>query len=113
FVADSLTRYEHTLAALAGQDIRVLIPGHGTPTTDPPAIRRRLAEDRAYLAELRRRVAQAVQAGQTLAETVAACGDMDYRRPEENADPHRRNVESAYAELGGAVDARHGGWSQT
>ncbi|MFN8498542.1 MAG: MBL fold metallo-hydrolase [Anaerolineae bacterium] len=111
FVSDSLAAYERTLADLAARDIRALVPGHGAPTTDTTEIRARLADDRAYLAELRERVEGAVGAGKTLDETVAACADMRYRRPDDNAGPHRLNVESAYAELGGAADETAVGWA--
>jgi glyoxylase-like metal-dependent hydrolase (beta-lactamase superfamily II) len=100
----SLSAYEHTLAHLATLDIRVLIPGHGAPTVDADEIQRRLAADRAYLAELRVRVAAAVAAGQTLAETVEACGEMPLPCPCDDPTPHSWNVESAYAELGGQVE---------
>ncbi len=100
----SLSAYEHTLAHLATLDIRVLVPGHGAPTTDAGEIQRRLVVDRAYLVELRARVTTAVAAGQTLAETVAACADMPLPRPCDDPTPHTWNVESAYAELGGPVE---------
>ncbi|HQE92936.1 MAG TPA: MBL fold metallo-hydrolase [Anaerolineae bacterium] len=100
----SLTAYEQTLAHLATLDLRVLVPGHGAPTTDADEIRRRLMADRAYLAELRERVAAAVAAGQTLAETVVACAAMPLPRPANDPTPHTWNVESAYAELGGCVE---------
>ncbi len=111
FVSDSLAAYERTLAGLAGRDIRALVPGHGAPTTDRAEIQARLADDRAYLAELRERVARAVAAGQTLGEAVAACADMRFRRPDDNAGPHRLNVESVYAELGGDTAGEAVGWA--
>ncbi|MBN2391741.1 MAG: MBL fold metallo-hydrolase [Anaerolineae bacterium] len=100
----SLNAYERTLAHLAALDIQVLVPGHGTPTTDADEIRRRLAADRAYLAEVHEQVAAAVAAGQMLAETVAACSDMLLPCPCDDPTPHTWNVESAYAELGGQVE---------
>ncbi|HQI83457.1 MAG TPA: MBL fold metallo-hydrolase, partial [Anaerolineae bacterium] len=87
----SLSAYEHTLAHLATLDIRVLVPGHGAPTTDAGEIQRRLVVDRAYLVELRARVTTAVAAGQTLAETVAACADMPLPRPCDDPTPHTWN----------------------
>lgn len=104
----SLNAYEQTLAHLATLDIRVLVPGHGAPTTDAGEIQRRLTADRAYLAELRARVTAAVAAGQTLAETVAACADMPLPCLCDDSTPHTWNVESAYAELGGPVEGAVG-----
>ncbi|HQK14853.1 MAG TPA: MBL fold metallo-hydrolase, partial [Anaerolineae bacterium] len=87
----SLIAYEHTLTHLATLEIRVLVPGHGAPTTDAGEIQRRLAADRAYLAELRARVTTAVAAGHTLAETLAACADMPLPRPCDDPTPHTWN----------------------
>jgi glyoxylase-like metal-dependent hydrolase (beta-lactamase superfamily II) len=100
----SLNAYEQTLAQLATLDLCVLVPGHGAPTTDADEIQQRLATDRAYLAELHERIAAAVAAGQTLAETVAACVDMQLPYLCDDPTPHTWNVESAYAELGGQVE---------
>ena len=111
FVSDSLAAYERTLAGLAARDIRALVPGHGAPTTDQGEIRARLADDRAYLVELRERVAGAVAAGQTLREAQAACAAMRFRHLDDNAGPHRLNVESVYAELGGDTEGEAVGWS--
>ncbi|HYO51027.1 MAG TPA: MBL fold metallo-hydrolase [Chloroflexia bacterium] len=101
FVTHSLIAYQRTLARLAGLDIRVLVPGHGCATTAPDEARRRLAHDITYLAELRVRVEQAIKHGLTLDETVAACATMPYRHRQENEEPHRINVQAAYAELAG------------
>lgn len=105
---NSLIAYEQTLAHLATLDVRVLVPGHGTPTTDADEIRRRLAADRAYLMELRERVTAAVTAGQTLEETVAACSDIPLSCPLDDPTPHTWNVESAYAELSECTDGAVG-----
>ena len=110
YLSHSLAAYERTLTRLSTLEVRLLVPGHGSPTTDARQIRARLSEDAAYLAELRDRVARAVRGGRAAAETVALCADMRYRLPEENAGPHRMNVETAYLELGGAGDAAHMGW---
>ncbi len=106
--AYSVNAYAETLAYLATLDIYALIPGHGAPTTDVAEIQRRLAADRAYLAELRARVTAAVAMGQTLAETIAACADMPLPCPCDDPTPHIWNVESAYAELGGPVEGAVG-----
>lgn len=111
-VSDRLEAYEQTLDRLAGLEIRTLIPGHGTPTTDPAAIYTRLDEDRAYLAALRTQVTQAVQQGRTAEETVAACAGLLFRAPELNAGYHRWNVESVYRELGGQAGPGALGWEQ-
>ncbi len=111
-ISDRLEAYERTLDRLAGLEIRTLIPGHGTPTTDPAAIRTRLAEDRAYLAALRTQVTQAVLQGRTAEETVAACASLLFRAPELNAGYHRWNVESVYLELGGQAGPGTLGWEQ-
>ncbi len=112
FVSHSLAAYERTLTMLAGWEIRVLVPGHGHPTTSVQEIRSRLKEDRAYLAELHGHVARAVGEGKTVEEAVAACAHISFRHPEGNAGPHRLNVESAYLELGGPGDAQKIGWGQ-
>ncbi len=112
FVSHSLRAYQATLATLAGWDIRVLVPGHGAPTSDPAAVATRLGEDRAYLAGLAERIGRVVATGGSLAAAVAACAAMRYRHPAANAAPHRFNVESAYAELGGAADPAQVGWSR-
>jgi len=112
FVSHDLDAYERTLARLEKLDSAVLVPGHGHPTRDAAEIRARFSEDRAYLAELRERVTRAVQQGLALEEAVAGCAAMRYRRPDENAQPHRLNVESAYLALGGQGDRRRAGWEQ-
>ncbi|MCR4404047.1 MAG: MBL fold metallo-hydrolase [Candidatus Acetothermia bacterium] len=112
FVSHSLSAYEETLAMLSAWEVRVLIPGHGQPTASKREIRSRLEEDRAYLAELRARVLQAVREGLTVGEAVRLCADMPYRHPQENIGPHRLNVESAYLELGGEADATKVGWNR-
>lgn len=112
FVSDSLAAYERTLAMLAGWEIEILVPGHGHVTQSRPHIDQRIREDRAYLGELRGRVTQAIAQGQTVAETVAFCADMSYRNREDNAQPHQRNVETVYLELGGEADTEKVGWGQ-
>jgi glyoxylase-like metal-dependent hydrolase (beta-lactamase superfamily II) len=112
FVSDSLAAYERTLATLAGYDVRLLVPGHGRATSDPAEIQARLADDRAYLAELRERVGQAVRSGKSVAEAVSECAGMRLRRPAENARPHQLNVESVFIELGGQADPRQVGWDE-
>jgi glyoxylase-like metal-dependent hydrolase (beta-lactamase superfamily II) len=112
FVGHSLPDYERTLSQLSELDTQVLIPGHGSPTSDKAEIFSILAQDRTYLAELGERVGRAVAEGRSVEETVALCGDMQYRRCEENEGPHRLNVENVYIELGGEADATEVGWGQ-
>ncbi len=110
-VSQSLKAYQRTLAKIAALDIQALVPGHGAATVDAAEIQQRLAEDRAYLTELRSRVVRALATGKSMAKTVAACEEMAYRQPESNATAHCWNVESVYVELGGHVDGVVG-WHQ-
>jgi len=112
FVSHSLAAYEAALQRLARLEIRALAPGHGVPTTDPAEIARRIAEDRAYLAELRARVQAVVDAGGTIAQAVAACATMPFKHPEQNEFQHQLNAESAFIELGGAADPARFGWAR-
>ena len=112
FVSDNLAAYERTLAMLAGWDIRALVPGHGSATTDRAEIQTRLDEDRVYLSEMRARVERAIQQGKSVEETAAACADMEYRHRADNEFSHRLNAESAYLELGGVADPRKVGYKQ-
>ncbi|MBN2007214.1 MAG: MBL fold metallo-hydrolase [Anaerolineae bacterium] len=106
-----LVAYEDSLARLAELDVQVLIPGHGAPTADLAEIRTRFAQDRAYLAELHKRVTHAVQTGMTREETLTHCATIARADLADCAEPHRWNVESAYVELGGAPDG-DAGWEQ-
>ncbi len=104
FVSENLARLKQTLQNIRADDFQFQIPCHGTPTNDANEIRARIENDRAYLSELRGRVENAVRAGKTLDETKALCADIPYRQSvENNRGAHRRNVESAYVELGGQV----------
>ena len=105
FVCHSLPAYERTLADLASWSVRLLVPGHGQPTSDAGEIARRQDHDRTYLADLHARVSGALGQGKGLEETVEACADMAFRHRSDNGAAHRRNVEGAYVELGGAPQA--------
>jgi hydroxyacylglutathione hydrolase len=111
-VSDSLTAYERTLDRLSRLDIAALVPGHGEPTTDPAEARRRLDEDRAYLAEMRARIERALADGLDMGAAVRACEDVPYRNRDFNEFSHRLNAESIYMELGGEGDPSQKGWSQ-
>ncbi len=112
YVIHNLAAYQQTLAMLAAWDIRKLVPGHGSVTTDPIEICTRISADVAYLAELSDKVEQALRQGKTVEEAVELCAEMRYRCPEENVNSHRMNVESAYIELGGEANPLKVGWGQ-
>jgi len=112
FVSDRLIAYEQTLAHLAALDIRALVPGHGTFTTDANEIRARITDDRAYLAELHERVGATVRVGQSVEAAVAACASMHYRLKDRMTLYQRLNVESIYLELGGPGDPKQIGWER-
>ena len=99
FVFDNLTAYQATLEKLSRLDVSILIPGHGSITQDPFAIRKRFEEDIAYLEELRQHVEDAVSAGHSLKEAQVACTKMRFKYSDDNAQPHYRNVETAYLEF--------------
>jgi glyoxylase-like metal-dependent hydrolase (beta-lactamase superfamily II) len=107
-----LEGYERTLERIDRLEIRMLVPGHGTPTSDRAEIRRRLDEDRGYLQQLHAAVAAAVARGATLAETAAAGEAISLRRSEDDADTHRLNVEKVYADLGGDADPENVGFAR-
>lgn len=111
FIIHSLPAYEQTLARLSIWDIRAMVPGHWQPTTDGAEIRSRLSADIAYLAELRENVERAIRQGMTMAEAVELCAEMTFRHRAANEGPHRLNVESVYAELGGPADPARVGWN--
>jgi len=111
FVSHNLAAYEQTLAMLAAWDIRVLVPGHGHPSTDVKEIRQRISSDGDYLAELRDKVSHAIGQGKTIQETLA-CAGLRHRLLEENTGPHQLNVESVYIEFGGEADPAQVGWSK-
>ncbi len=111
FVSGDLAAYEETLQQLADLEVRALVPGHGHPTQDGAEIQQRFEQDRRYLAALRSCVAQGVHSDRSLEETVALCGDIPLRHPEENALPHERNIKSAYKHLAGET-AKGEGWEE-
>jgi len=108
----NLKAYRQTLDRLARLDVAVLVPGHGQPAGGQVEIKARLDADRAYLAELQRRVEAAVAAGRSAAETLSACADVTYQNRDRNEEAHRLNVETAFIELGGAPDPGHPGWNR-
>jgi len=112
FVMHNLRAYRQTLDRLAQLEANTLVPGHGRPATSQFEVRARLDTDRAYLAELQRRVEVAVATGSSAADTISSCADMVYASRDQNEEAHRLNVETAFIELGGAPDLRHPGWNR-
>ena len=112
FVMQSVREYRRTLDRLAALDIRALVPGHGSPTTEPEEIRRRFDDDRRYLAALAETVAAAVQAGAGAPETLARCRVVPHRLRPEQEPAHRLNVITAFGELGGRREPGVEGWSR-
>ena len=111
-VTDDLDRYERTLERVAALDVAALVPGHGNRTDDRTEIRRRIDEDRAYLARLRADVSDAVAAGRSLPDTVAACAAVGLTRSHDDALTHRLNVEKVYSDLGGDADPEKVGYAR-
>ncbi len=112
FVMHSLKAYRQTLDRLAQLEVTTLVPGHGRPATGQSEVRARFDTDRAYLAELQRRVEDAVAAGRNAADTLSACADMTYPNRDQNEDSHRLNVETAFIEFGGVAEPGHPGWNR-
>lgn len=112
YISHDLAAFEETLQKLSGWDVEVLIPGHGNPSTGQAVFRQRVAEDLAYLGQLKDKVTQAIREGRTVKETVDLCQCMAYRNPADNKGPHKLNVESAYVALGGPADPIMVGWNQ-
>ena len=111
-IVDDQDDYERTLARLATLEIRTLAVGHGTPTHNVDEIRQRLDEDRAYLADLGASLTEAVAAGRSLDDTVAACGRIALRRSKKDDGLHRLNVEKVYADRGGDADPEQVGYAR-
>lgn len=104
YVIDNLGSYERTLEKIRLDDCHRLVACHATPADARDEIRARLESDRTYISELRERVQAALKAGMSLDETNEVCAHIPYRQAfDNNRGAHRRNVESAYAELGGPM----------
>ena len=110
YISYNLAAYRRTLDFLAGLEIAQLVPGHGTPSGDRAEIQERLRADRGYLDQLGETIHQAVQEGCNLAETQVRAAAVNIRRPDLNAEPHRLNVETVFAELGGDAGPGPVGW---
>jgi hydroxyacylglutathione hydrolase len=113
FVSDRLDAFERTLGMFAAMQVDLLVPGHGNLARDPAEIRRRIDADRAYLADLRKRVEAVVLAGGSVQDATAACAGMVFRNPVANAEAHVMNVEQAFLECGGSAPSNALlGWSR-
>ena len=112
FVMHDLQAYRQTLDRLAQLEVKTLVPGHGRPANGQAEVSARLDADRAYLAELQKRVEAAISAGRSAAEALTACAGMRYANRDQNEDAHRLNVETAFIELGGEVEPGHKGWNR-
>jgi glyoxylase-like metal-dependent hydrolase (beta-lactamase superfamily II) len=112
FVMHSLKAYRRTLDRLAQLEVTTLVPGHGRPAIGQAEVTARFDADRAYLAELQKRVEAALSAGRSEIDTLTACVDMSYPNRDQNEEAHRLNVETAFIELGGAPDPKHPGWNR-
>ena len=113
-VMDTFSAYRRTLRRLAALQVRVLVPGHGTPTADTSEIHARFAQDDAYLEAVSACVTEAVARGASLSETTELCEAISFTQPDDYPNAHRWNVEQAYLEAGGQVDEATGpiGWEQ-
>ena len=103
FVSDRLDAFERTLGMFAAMEIHLLVPGHGSFTRDRAEITGRIDADRSYLSGLRTRIEAVVLAGGAVQAAVAACADMVFRNPGENAEAHAMNVEQFFLECGGSA----------
>jgi hydroxyacylglutathione hydrolase len=112
FVMHNLRAYRQTLDRLAQLEVSTLVPGHGRPANGESEVRTRFDADRAYLEELQRRVEAAIAAGSNAVDTITSCVDMAYANHDQNEEAHSLNVETAFIELGGALDPRHPGWNR-
>lgn len=98
FIED-VAAYRLTLERIMSLDIAVLVPGHGTPTSDPVQIQGRIASDHAYLVELESAVLKQIQQSRTLEQAHQSLGKLRVRNPEVNAKEHLRNIDTVYQAL--------------
>lgn len=100
-VMDSISAYRQTLQRLAELEVRLLVPGHGTPTDDAREIGARFSQDLAYLERVWSCAAEAVTQGMALEETVVYCRGLGFAQPDDYPNAHAWNIEHAFAEAGG------------
>ena len=110
YVSHSLAAYEQTLAMLDQLDIRALVPGHGSATTDARDIKSRLRADSVYLSELRQVVQKWIAGGglPEMRRSLIVQGFTSSPKLEASLYPHRLNIQTAAKELGGMADAAPG-----
>lgn len=95
----SLRGWSAVSADLARIDAAQVVPGHGAPSADWPAV---LQPQRDYLAQVQRHTRAALKAGRTLSQAVAdggTGGGIDTSAWQLVDLFHRRNLTAAYAEL--------------
>src|SRR5689334_23594541 len=80
------TLFPYTTLFRSGWEMEALVPGHGAWTTKRGEIKKRVDEDRKYLAELRTRVEKALREGRTIEEAVRLCGDVEMRSEEHTSE---------------------------
>jgi hydroxyacylglutathione hydrolase len=112
FVMQDLGAYRRTLDRLVLLDVRVLVPGHGSPTIDREEIKARFEDDIEYLADVHDRAMRAVLAGRSVREAVLDCRGMVFRHRDSNQGAHQLNVVSAFYELGGRQEPDVSGWNR-
>lgn len=83
-------------AELAKTDAARVVPGHGAVSTDWPAV---LEPQTRYLGALRDQVRAAIQAGDTITQTVDRLSADAVEHWQLVDEFHRRNITAAYAEL--------------
>ena len=93
--------YRATLRHLSELDVRILVPGHGTPTGDPDVISGRFSQDQAYLAAVQTCVSREVDRAASLAEVMGMCGGVPFAQPDDYPHARKWNIEQAYLEAGG------------
>ncbi len=100
-LVEDLNAYVRTLVTLAALDVRMLVPGHGTPAAEAGDIHTRFDQDRTYLHTLRTCVLDSLACGCDDVQTVNACLKVPFAQPDDYPNAHRWNIESAYRSLGG------------
>lgn len=92
----SLKGWLSVMDHLRGLPARLVIPGHGAPSTDWPGAMR---NQERYLQALLRDVRQALREKQTLSQAVSGAALDERARWQLFDDYHARNVTTAYTEL--------------
>lgn len=111
FVCSSVRAYINTLQCLRSLSIEAAIPGHGSVLRDRDTIESIIEADLRYLEALNLTVQRCVDAGASIAESVAACASIPLRFAAAQ-EAHQMNVETIFKELGGAPGDTPIGWSR-